>query len=64
MGDWIVDSQLIRHHIQQGFIDLFSTSHVSSVSTFCAPTWAPCVSAAETLNLIATVLPLEIKESL
>uniref|UniRef100_A0A2N9FE83 CCHC-type domain-containing protein n=1 Tax=Fagus sylvatica TaxID=28930 RepID=A0A2N9FE83_FAGSY len=64
MGDWIVDSQLIRNHIQQGFIDLFSTSHVSSVSSFAAPTWAPCVSVAEALNLTTTVLPLEIKESL
>jgi exonuclease III len=64
MGDWIVDSQLIRNHIQQGFIDLFSTSHVSSVSSFSAPTWAPCVSAAEALNLTTIVLPLEIKESL
>jgi hypothetical protein len=64
MGDWIVDSQLIRNHIQQGFIDLFSTSHVSSVSSFAAPTWAPCVSVAEALNLTNTVLPLEIKESL
>uniref|UniRef100_A0A2N9HP80 Reverse transcriptase domain-containing protein n=1 Tax=Fagus sylvatica TaxID=28930 RepID=A0A2N9HP80_FAGSY len=41
MGDWIVDSQLIRNHIQQGFIDLFSTSHESSIVSGLKPFKAP-----------------------
>ena len=37
VGEWIIDSELIRLHIQQGFVDLFSTSHLlpsSGLSSF------------------------------
>jgi hypothetical protein len=43
---------------------LFSTSHDSFASNFSAPNWAHYVSEAESLQLIAPILPLEIKDSL
>uniref|UniRef100_A0A2N9HXU9 CCHC-type domain-containing protein n=1 Tax=Fagus sylvatica TaxID=28930 RepID=A0A2N9HXU9_FAGSY len=35
VGEWITDNDLIRLHIQQGFVDLFSTSHLHPPSGFC-----------------------------
>jgi hypothetical protein len=40
VGEWIIDSELIRLHIQQGFVDLFSISHLlpsSGLSSFMGP---------------------------
>jgi hypothetical protein len=42
--EWITDSELIHLHIQQGFVDLFSTFHHHPPSGFCLPMWAPRVS--------------------
>jgi hypothetical protein len=62
--EWITDSELIRLHIQQGFVDLFSTSHHHPPSGFCLPMWAPRVSNQEALSLTAHVDVKDVKMSL
>ena len=36
-GDWITESTLISQHIQKGFSELFTTSHISSLDGICLP---------------------------
>jgi hypothetical protein len=55
VGEWITDSDLIRLHIQQGFVDLFSSTHVHVPNDLCLPAWAPRVSDVEALSLLAPV---------
>jgi hypothetical protein len=64
VGEWIIDNELIRLHIQQGFVDLFSTSHIHPPSGFCLPMWAPRISDQEALSLIAHVDANDVKMSL
>uniref|UniRef100_A0A2N9GTU3 CCHC-type domain-containing protein n=1 Tax=Fagus sylvatica TaxID=28930 RepID=A0A2N9GTU3_FAGSY len=52
VGKWITDSGRICHHIQQGFIDLFSTSHSSSLSGTNLPLKAPKISDTEASSLM------------
>ena len=62
--EWITDSELIRLYIQQGFVDLFSTSHHHPPSGFCLPMWAPRVLEQEALSLTAHVDVKDVKMSL
>ena len=64
VGEWIIDNELIRLHIQQGFVDLFSTSHLHPPSGFCLPSWAPSVSNQEAVSLTAHVDVNDVKISL
>uniref|UniRef100_A0A2N9HHK0 Reverse transcriptase domain-containing protein n=1 Tax=Fagus sylvatica TaxID=28930 RepID=A0A2N9HHK0_FAGSY len=64
VGEWITDNDLIRLHIQQGFVDLFSTSHLHPPSGFCLPMWAPRISDQEALSLTAHVDANDVKRSL
>jgi hypothetical protein len=64
IGEWIIDNELIRLHIQQGFVNLFSTSHLHPPGGFCLPMWAPKVSDQEALSLIAHVDAKDVKMSL
>ena len=64
VGEWITDSNLIRLHIQRGFEDLFSTSHLHVPSGFSLPSWAPRVSDLEALDISAPVSDKDIKTSL
>jgi hypothetical protein len=64
VGEWIIDNDLIRLHIQQGFVDLFSTSHLHPPSGFCLPMWAPRVLDQEALSLITHVDVKDVKMSL
>jgi exonuclease III len=64
VGEWIIDNELIRLHIQQGFVDLFSTSHLHPPSGFCLPLWAPKISDQEALSLTAHVDAIDVKRSL
>uniref|UniRef100_A0A2N9HJ77 Reverse transcriptase domain-containing protein n=1 Tax=Fagus sylvatica TaxID=28930 RepID=A0A2N9HJ77_FAGSY len=64
VGEWIIDSDLIRLHIQQGFVGLFSTSHVHPPSGFCLPLWAPRVLDQKALSLTAHVDAKDVKMSL
>jgi hypothetical protein len=62
--EWIIDNELIRLHIQQGFVDLFSTSHLHPPSGFCLPMWAPRISDQVALSLTAHVDANVVKMSL
>jgi hypothetical protein len=64
VGEWITDSNNIRLHIQQGFVELFSTSHLHVPSGFSLPSWAPRVSDIETLTIGAPVSANDVKTSL
>ncbi len=64
VGEWIIDSDLIRLHIQQCFVDLFSTSHFHPPSGFCLPMWAPRVLDHEALSLTTLVDAKDVKLSL
>ncbi len=64
VGEWLKSSDLFRNHIQSGFIDLFSSSHISSIPRFCPPTLAPRVSMEESLALIAPITLSDVKLSL
>uniref|UniRef100_A0A2N9ERH6 CCHC-type domain-containing protein n=1 Tax=Fagus sylvatica TaxID=28930 RepID=A0A2N9ERH6_FAGSY len=64
VGEWITDNDLIRLHIQQGFVDLFSTSHLHPPSGFCLPMWAPRISDQEALSLTAHVDANDVRRSL
>jgi hypothetical protein len=64
VGKWIIDNELIRLHIQQEFVDLFSTSHLHPPSGFCLPMWAPRISDQEALSLTAHVDANDVKRSL
>jgi ribonuclease HI len=64
VGDWITDSDLIRLHIQQGFVDRFSSTHVQLPNGFCLPDWAPRVSDVEALSLLEPVNEKDVKLSL
>jgi hypothetical protein len=63
VGEWITDSDLIRLHIQQGFVDLFSSTHLHAPNGFCLPAWAPRVSDVEALSILATVNEKDVKLS-
>ena len=52
VGKWITDSVRICHHIQQGFIDLFSTSHSSSLSGTNLPLKALKIFDTEAFSLM------------
>uniref|UniRef100_A0A2N9H4L7 CCHC-type domain-containing protein n=1 Tax=Fagus sylvatica TaxID=28930 RepID=A0A2N9H4L7_FAGSY len=62
--EWIIDNELIRLHIQQWFVDLFSTSHLHPPNGFCLPIWAPRISDQEALSLTAHVDAKDVKMSL
>uniref|UniRef100_A0A2N9HIV3 CCHC-type domain-containing protein n=1 Tax=Fagus sylvatica TaxID=28930 RepID=A0A2N9HIV3_FAGSY len=47
-----------------GFSDLFTTSHVSSMDEICLPLWAPRISDAEALILLTPVTARDVKDSL
>ena len=64
VGEWIIENDLIRLHIQQGFVDLFSTSHLHPPGGFCLPMWAPRISDQEALSLTAHVDANDVKRSL
>ena len=64
VGEWITDSNRIRLHIQQGFVELFSTSHIHVPSGFTLPSWAPRVSDTESLSIGAPVSANDVKTSL
>ena len=64
VGDWITDSVLISQHIQNGFSELFTTSHVSSLDGICLPLWAPRISDAKALILLSPVTTRNVKDSL
>ena len=64
VGKWITDSDLIRIHIQQGFVDRFSSTHVHGPIDFCLPAWAPRVSNVEALSILAPVNEKDVKLSL
>uniref|UniRef100_A0A2N9GVI8 Reverse transcriptase domain-containing protein n=1 Tax=Fagus sylvatica TaxID=28930 RepID=A0A2N9GVI8_FAGSY len=55
VGEWITNSNLIRLHIQRGFVDLFSTSHLHVPSGFSLPSWTPRVSKIEALAISAPI---------
>ena len=64
VGEWIVESDLIRTHIQHGFTQLFSTSHLTSISNFTAPLLGPSISENDATDLADPVTPRDIKLSL
>jgi hypothetical protein len=64
VGEWITDSDLIRLHIQQGFVDLFSSTHLQAPNRFCLPDWAPRVSDVEALSILAPINEKDVKISL
>uniref|UniRef100_A0A2N9FT32 CCHC-type domain-containing protein n=1 Tax=Fagus sylvatica TaxID=28930 RepID=A0A2N9FT32_FAGSY len=49
---------------ENGFSDLFTTSHVSSLDGICLPLWAPRISDAEALILLTPVTARDVKDSL
>jgi hypothetical protein len=64
VDEWITDSDLICLHIQQGFVDFFSSTHLHVLNDFCLPVWAPRVSDVEALSIIAPVNATDVKLSL
>jgi hypothetical protein len=64
VGDWITESALISQHIQKGFSELFTTSHISSLDGICLPLWAPRISDTEALVLLAPITASEVRNSL
>jgi hypothetical protein len=61
VGEWITDSDLIRLHIQQGFVDLFPPLMFMFLNGFCLPAWAPRVSDVEALSILAPVNAKDVK---
>jgi ribonuclease HI len=64
VGDWLENSDVIRDHIQSGFIDLFSTSHTASIPCLGPVPFAPRVSEEESIALETPCSPSEVKLSL
>uniref|UniRef100_A0A2N9H5A8 CCHC-type domain-containing protein n=1 Tax=Fagus sylvatica TaxID=28930 RepID=A0A2N9H5A8_FAGSY len=64
VGEWITNSDLIRLHIQQGFVERFSSTHGHALNDLCLPAWAPRVSDIEALSLLAPVNAKDVRISL
>jgi hypothetical protein len=64
LGEWVEDRTQVMNLIQKGFLDLFSTSHVSSLCGFNPPSHAPSISSSEAICLVTPPSPDEIKASL
>uniref|UniRef100_A0A2N9F8F6 RNase H type-1 domain-containing protein n=1 Tax=Fagus sylvatica TaxID=28930 RepID=A0A2N9F8F6_FAGSY len=55
VGEWLESSDLIKQHIQSSFIDLFASSHISSIPTICPSSLAPQVLMEESGALTAPI---------
>ena len=64
LEEWIEDRTQVMNPIQRGFLDLFSTSHVSSNCGFNPPSHVPSISSSEATCLVTPPSPDEIKANL
>uniref|UniRef100_A0A2N9IBY2 Reverse transcriptase domain-containing protein n=1 Tax=Fagus sylvatica TaxID=28930 RepID=A0A2N9IBY2_FAGSY len=64
VGGWLETVEDVSNLFLNGYIDLFTSSHISSLTRFTAPSLAACVSDTDALNIGLPVSPLEIKNSL
>jgi hypothetical protein len=64
VGGWLENGEDISNHFLSGYIELYSSSHSSSITGFPAPRLAACLSDTEALNIGTPVSPLEIKNAL